>query len=65
MDGLDTGRRPPLELRREFASSRLERQILIRAFELVVPVIRRSCDGGQSATEPNDEQFNRPLAKGA
>lgn len=65
MDGLDTGRRPPMELRQEFAISRLEKQILIRAFELVVPVIRRSCDDEQSTTGPSDEQFNRPLAKGA
>jgi hypothetical protein len=42
MEGSRRGRRPPLELERKFAGSRLEEQILIRAYELVVPVIRRS-----------------------
>jgi len=65
MDGFDTGRRPPLESRREFANSRLEKQILARVFELVVPAIRRGRDKERSAAAPCDEQFDRPLAKGA
>lgn len=41
MDGQRRLRRPPPEVRREFAGGRLESQVLIRAYELVVPVIRR------------------------
>jgi hypothetical protein len=41
MDGTERGRKPPLEVRREFTSSRLEAQVLTQAYELVVPVIRR------------------------
>jgi hypothetical protein len=33
--------RPPLEVRREFFGSRLEAQVLVRTYELVVPVVRR------------------------
>jgi len=38
MEGLDHRRQPALSLQREFAGSRLEEQILKRAFELVLPV---------------------------
>jgi hypothetical protein len=65
MDGSGRGRRPPLELKQEFSNSRLEEQILIRAFEMVVPVIRRDWDDERSATGRGDEQFNTSLAKGA
>jgi hypothetical protein len=37
--------RPPPEVRREFAGCRLESQVLIRTYELVVPVIRRRIFG--------------------
>jgi hypothetical protein len=66
MDGSSRGWRLPLELRREFASSRLEEQILIRVFELVVPVIRRGWrDDERSGNGPGHEQFNGSFAKGA
>jgi hypothetical protein len=65
MDGSSRGRQPALELIREFAGSRLEEQILIRVFELVVPIIRHRWDDERSAIERSNEQFNRPLAKGA
>jgi hypothetical protein len=62
-------RRPPLEVRREFAGSRLEEQILIRIFELLVPVIRRVLlEDGRLAVgaEPAEEQVAlQHLAKGA
>ena len=32
--------RPPLNVRREFTNGRLEKQILARTFELVLPLIR-------------------------
>jgi hypothetical protein len=66
MDGSSRGRQSALELRREFAGSRLEEQILIRVFELVVPVIRRGwTDDERSATGQSNEEFTSPLAKGA
>lgn len=42
MDGLSRSRQGPLAVQREFAGSRLEEQILIRTYELVVPTVRRS-----------------------
>ena len=41
MDGIERGRKPPLEVTREFTSSRLEVQVLTQTYELIVPVIRR------------------------
>ena len=38
-------RRPSLAVRREFAGSRLEHQVLMRAYELAVPAIRVSVGG--------------------
>jgi hypothetical protein len=40
MDGQSRVKRP-LEVRREFAGCRLEARVLVRAYELVVPVARR------------------------
>ena len=40
MEGLRRRQKPPLEVERGFANSRLERQILVRVYELVVPVVR-------------------------
>lgn len=37
MDGSARRRQAPLSLQRDFAGSRLEQQILARAFELIVP----------------------------
>lgn len=65
MDGSSRGRQPALELERDFAGSRLEEQILIRVFELLVPVVRRGWDDERSATGQSDERFNSALAKGA
>ena len=41
MDDIGRGRKPPLEVRREFTMSRLEVQVLTQAYELIVPVVRR------------------------
>lgn len=41
MDGECRMRKPPPEVGREFVGCRLESQVLIRAYELVVPVVRR------------------------
>jgi len=41
MDGQSRTRRPPRDVRREFVGCRLESQVLIRAYELAVPVVSR------------------------
>jgi len=41
MDGQRRTKRLPRDMRREFVGCRLESQILIRAYELAVPVIRQ------------------------
>jgi len=41
MDGQSRVRRPPRDVRREFIGCRLESQVLIRAYELAVPVVSR------------------------
>jgi hypothetical protein len=41
MDDERRRKEPPLEIRREFAGGRLETQVLMQAYERVVPVIRR------------------------
>lgn len=41
MDGTRCGRKPPLEVQREFTTSRLEVQVLTQAYELIVSGIRR------------------------
>jgi hypothetical protein len=37
-------RQPPLKVEHAFAGSRLEQPILMRAYELAVPVVRRRTD---------------------
>ena len=68
MEGLRRGRKPPLQLERGFASSRLEPQILMRVYELVVPIIRRGL-GGESPPvaerELTDCEVLTHLTKGA
>jgi hypothetical protein len=38
------GRQPPLNVQRAFAGSRLEQQILIRAYQLAVPLVAKCAD---------------------
>ena len=69
MDGLGRSRQGPLAVQREFAGSRLEEQILIRTYELVVPTIRRSVGndrlpGAEEATAECGGGYPS-LAKGA
>ena len=58
MEGSRRRRKPPLEVERGFASSRLEGQILVRVYELVVPVIRQSLhvEPSRSADREADAQ---------
>jgi hypothetical protein len=53
MEGSRTRRNTTVSLRREFAGSRLEKQILVRAFALLVPV-----DG----SEPFGEEAGKAAA---
>lgn len=54
MEGSRRNWKSPLEVERGFANSRLERQILVRAYELVVPVVRRSLTDPPPACEADD-----------
>lgn len=69
MDGTKRGRRPPLEVRREFTTGRLEVQVLTRAYELIVPVIRRPMPTARTLWDRVDEQAfeaaSRRMAQGA
>jgi hypothetical protein len=40
MDGAIRSGRPPHEVQREFVGFRLERQVLVRVYELAVPFLR-------------------------
>jgi hypothetical protein len=48
MDGTKRGRKPPLEVRREFTTGRLEVQVLTQTYELIVPVIRKPVSTGRT-----------------
>jgi hypothetical protein len=68
MEGSRRRRKPPVEIERRFANSRLERQILVRVYELVVPLVRRSLADEQRGTaerETNDRENSARLKKGA
>ena len=65
MDGSRRGRQPPLEVQREFLGSRLEQKILVRVYELVVPVIRRSLDVEQQTPAGAGKDFSQRFSKGA
>jgi hypothetical protein len=56
MEETSRGRRPPLKIERAFAGSRLEQQILVRAYELAAPIIRKRMDA-----VPSLEPFDRPV----
>lgn len=56
IDGASRVGKPPLELRREIAGCRLETQVLMRAYELVVPLIRRSTTSTRCWREWENEQ---------
>ena len=64
MDGSGRGRQPPLQVVREFAGFRLEQQVLVRVYELVVPEIRRTSSGRSATSSDSENQFPRS-AKGA
>ena len=56
MDGTERGREPTLEVRREFTTSRLEKQLLTQAYELIVPVIRRPMPAARTLWDLIEEQ---------
>jgi len=49
MDDQSRAKTLPLDVRRAFVTSRLESQVLIRAYELAVPVVRRRAIAGHIA----------------
>ena len=51
MDGQSRVRTRPLDVRRAFVGSRLESQVLIRAYDLAAPVIRQRVAAGNTADE--------------
>jgi hypothetical protein len=65
MDGSNRGRQPALELKREFAGSRLEEQVLIRAFELAIPVARVLTKDEQAIPGLDSGRHHDVFSKGA
>ena len=68
MEGSRRGQKPSLEVERRFANSRLERQILVRVYELVVPVVRRNLGHELPSAvdaERLDTEVSAQLTKGA
>jgi len=71
MDGSKQRQQALLAVQREFVSFRLEKQILMRVYELVAPLLMREStefarDLPQSeASNAGQEQVLLPLAKGA
>jgi hypothetical protein len=68
MDGDSRVDKPPLDMRREFVGSRLETQVLIRAYELAAPVIRGPVAAAPAARTrgvPDREDPRQRPARGA
>ena len=67
MEGSRRRRKPPVDVEREFARSRLERQILVRVYELVLPAVCRSLGNefSHAATSGGDQELSARLIKGA
>jgi hypothetical protein len=69
MEETSRGRQPPLKVARAFAGSRLEQQILVRAYELASPILRKRRNpvpSPESFDQLVDVSFqSQCLAKGA
>ena len=69
MDGAKRGGKPPLEVRREFTSGRLEVRVLMQTYELIVPVIRRPTSTARTLWDRIDGQADESpsprMAQGA
>ena len=69
MDGAKRGGKPPLEVRREFTSGRLEVRVLMQTYELIVPVIRRPTPTARTLWDRIDGQADESpsprMAQGA
>jgi hypothetical protein len=61
MEGSSHRRQPTLSLQREFAGSRLEEQILMRAFELVIPAFRLDLVEEELSSTEADKPLVNPL----
>jgi hypothetical protein len=66
MEGNPRRPKPPLPVRREFAGSRIEQQILARVYELALPVVRRAtaADALQTQESASDQDHPSQLAQG-
>ena len=72
MEGSSSAIKSLLAVQREFTGSRLEQQVLVRAYELAVPVVRRSI-GSRKQRIAKEQVFRLPrcedrpqlIAKGA
>lgn len=56
MDGVRCGTKPPLEVRREYSSGRLEAQVLTQTYALIVPVVRRPVLNARTLWDLFDDQ---------
>jgi hypothetical protein len=69
MDDAKRGRKPPLEVKREFTSARMEVQVLMQTYELIVPAIRRPTFTARTLWDlidgQSDESPSRRMAQGA
>ena len=67
MEGFRRSRMPLVDVEREFARSRLERQILVRVYELVLPAVCRSMvnESSTAATVGDDREMSARLTEGA
>ena len=72
MDGRKRGGKPPLEVQREFVSSRLEVQVLAQAYVWVVPVVRKPVSTARTLwdlidarPEASSSTHPRTMAQGA
>ena len=65
MVGSTRGRCSPLAVRREFVGFRLEKQTLVRVYELVVPLLMPAAAPQRPAPENDKTSILLPLAKGA
>lgn len=61
MEGSRRVQRRPLDIGREFVNSRLEQQILMRVYELVVPVTRHSLPNGPELVAEAESVAERDL----
>ncbi len=63
MDDTRRGRKPPLEVKREFTTGRLEVQVLTQTYELIVPTIRKPVLVARSLWDLIEDRSPETLAR--